>query len=67
MSRKDVRGKVREEGLCATIATAWGYLRGYLVSSRFESRVFIKVRGKLRISTRYGTIFVGLVRSFGLT
>ena len=56
--------KIREKGFSGFVSTAWGYLRGYVASYRFESRVPVIVRGGLRITKRNGVIDVGARTEF---
>ncbi len=57
---KRIRGKSPLEA----IGAAWCYLRGYLVSLKFENRAFLSSHGKIRILKRNGTIFVGSFTEF---
>lgn len=58
--KRKLRGKSLGEILSGTLA----YLRGYLASTRFENRVPVSVRGRLRIIKKNGSIKVGEFTEF---
>ena len=60
----DLKRKVRGKSVGQILSGIFAYLRGYLKSTRFESRVPISVRGPLRIIKKNGSIKVGEFTEF---
>ena len=56
--------RIRGKNTLEAIGAAWRYLRGYLVSFRFENRSFLSSRGKIKVLRRNGTISVGSFTEF---
>ena len=60
----DLKRKVRGKSFGEILSGIFAYLRGYLKSTRFESRVPISIRGPLRIIKKNGSIKVGEFTEF---
>lgn len=64
MKFSEVTQKLRGNPLPEVLARCFSYGRGYVISTRFEKRALISVRGSLRIVRKNGTISVGEFTEF---
>jgi acetyltransferase-like isoleucine patch superfamily enzyme len=59
MRVKEIVNKLRNKSLLGIITTSFRYIKGYIISLKFNHPSFISVRGKIKIISKNGIISIG--------